>query len=56
VITGLRINILDIKSKPKSQEKSAVLNAKIEISGLEELDKLFDQLKQVKEIMEVRKV
>jgi len=56
VISGLRINILDIKSKPKSQEKSAVLNAKIEISGLEELDKLFDQLKQVKEIMEVRKV
>jgi len=56
VISGLRINILNIKSKPKSQEKSAVLNAKIEISGLEELDKLFGQLKQIEEIMEVRKV
>lgn len=55
VISGLGINILShrAKSQPKGE---AIINTKIEISGWEELDRLFGQLKQVKGIIEVRKV
>ena len=55
VISGLGINILShqAESQPKGE---AIINTKIEISGWEELDRLFGQLKQVKGIIEIRKV
>ena len=55
VISGLGINILShqAESQPRGE---AIINTKIEISGWEELDRLFGQLKQVKGIIEIRKV
>ena len=55
VISELGMNILSCQAEA-SGEKSATISAKIEVSGWEELDKLFNQLKQVKGVLEVRKV
>jgi GTP pyrophosphokinase len=55
VISGLGINILSCQAEPP-KEKLATLRANVEISGLEELDKLFGQLKQVRGVLEVRKI
>jgi len=55
VISELGINILSHRAESQSKGE-AIINTKIEISGWEELDRLFGQLKQVKGILEVRKV
>jgi len=54
-ISGLGINILSCQAEPP-KEKIATLRANVEISGWEDLDKLFYQLKQIKSVLEVRKI
>jgi len=56
VISSLNINIKSFSTKDQPKEEPAIINALIEISGLEELDKLFGKLKQIKEIIEVKKI
>ncbi len=56
VISGMKIKTLSLKSRPREQEKSVGVTVLVEISGLEELDKLFSQLKQVKGITDVKKI
>jgi len=56
VISSLDINIKSFSTKSQPVEEPAVINALIEVSGLEELDKLFGKLKQIKEIIEVKKI
>ena len=56
VISGMKIKTLSLKSRPREQEKSVSVTVLVEISGLEELDKLFSQLKQVKGITDVKKI
>ncbi len=54
-ISALGINILSCHADPP-KEKKATLKANVEISDWEDLDKLFGQLKQVKGVLEVRKI
>ncbi len=54
-ISEMGINILNYEAKSQGQEKQAVINAKVEISGLEQLNGLFDQLKRIKGVTEVKK-
>ena len=54
-ISALGINILNFQAE-SPKEKLATLKANVEISDWEDLDKLFGQLKQVKGVLEVRKI
>ncbi len=56
VVSELKINILNCQAESQTITKIAIINIKIEISGYEELGKLFSRLKQVMGIMEVKKV
>lgn len=53
-INAMNVNILNYRAEPKQKEK-ALIRTQIEIAGLEELEGLFDQLKQVKGVINVRK-
>jgi len=55
-ISSLGINILSLEAESQPKNLPATINAEVEISGLEELDRVFRQLKQVKGIIDVRKV
>lgn len=56
VINAMNIKILSYRTRTQSREKETIVEAKIEVSGLEELDKLFGQLKQISDIQEIRKL
>ncbi len=56
VIAGMGINILSMEGGTQPKNKPTAVNIKVEISGFEELDRLFWQLKQIKGVTEVRKV
>ena len=54
-ISAMRINIRSCQTRAQTSFTHAIL-VKVEISGLEELEALFNQLKQIKEIVRVSKV
>ena len=56
VISELKINILSCRAESQPATKPAIINLEVEISGLEEMDKLFSQLKQIKGVIDVQKI
>ncbi|MBI2626364.1 MAG: bifunctional (p)ppGpp synthetase/guanosine-3',5'-bis(diphosphate) 3'-pyrophosphohydrolase [Candidatus Nealsonbacteria bacterium] len=55
-MSRLGINIINCQTKTKPGEKSAVISADIEISGWEDLDRLFYHLRQVKGVNDIKKI
>ena len=56
VISGLGINIISCQVEAPAVSKPDIIKATVEVSGWEELDRLFGELKQIKGVLEVRKV
>lgn len=54
-ISALGINILALRAESQPIDDWAIIEAEVEISGLEELDKLFGQLREIKGVVGVRK-
>jgi GTP pyrophosphokinase len=55
-ISGMGTNILTVNKDYKKKTDPAVITAKIEVSGFEEMDRLFGLLKEIKGVSLVRKI
>lgn len=55
-ISKLGINIINCQTKTKPGEESALISADIEISGWEDLDRLFYRLRQIEGITDIKKI
>ncbi|MCD6528184.1 bifunctional (p)ppGpp synthetase/guanosine-3',5'-bis(diphosphate) 3'-pyrophosphohydrolase [bacterium] len=54
-VSNLGINILESQAKVNSQKNTAFIKMKIQISNLKELKKLFEEIKKIKGVIEVKR-
>ena len=55
-ISTMKVNILEFHAEFLPSGKSVLIAIEVEISGLEELKKLFSQIKEIKGVLEVKKI